>query len=137
MASRITTGEHVAQFVSQRIGVALCPPYTTLGLERDGLLVGGCIFNCWEGTDVHITAAGTGWTRGFLRAVGDYVFRQLGCLRFTMETEKPEVAEYAKRLGGVVEGRLRDHFGEGRDAIIIGVLRRDWKFGIKEATERR
>lgn len=117
--------------------MALCPPYTALGLERDGVLVGGVVFNVFEGADVHITAAGTGWTRGFLRAVGDYVFRQLGCLRFTMETEKPEVAEYAKRLGGEVEGRLRDHFGEGRDAIIIGVLKKDFVYYRQRTTERR
>lgn len=133
----IVTGEHVAQFVSQRIGVALCPPYTTLGLERDGLLVGGCIFNCWEGADVHVTAAGSHWTPGFLRSIGEYVFEQMGCLRFTMETEKPEVAEYAKRLGGVVEGRLRNHFGEGRDAIIIGVLKKDYAYYRQDVTERR
>jgi len=134
---RIVTGEHVARFVSQRIGVALCPPYTTLGLERDGLLVGGAVFNCWEGADVHVTVAGSGWNRAFLRAVGEYVFQQMGCLRFTMETEKPEVAEYARRLGGEVEGRLRDHFGAGRDAIIIGVLKKDYAYYRQRETERR
>jgi len=46
----------------------------------------------------------------------------------TITTEKPEVVEYAKRLGGEVEGRLRDHFGEGRDATIIGILKKDWRF---------
>ena len=133
----IVTGEHVARFVSQRIGVALCPPYTTLGLERDGLLVGGVVLNCWEGADIHLSAAGSHWTPGFMRAVGQYIFGQLGCLRFTMETEQPEVAEYAKRLGGVVEGRLRDHFGEGRDAIIIGVLKKDYAYYRQSVTERR
>jgi len=132
----IVTGDHVAQFVSQRLRFALCPPFTALGLERDGALVGGVIFNQFEGADVHVSAAGSCWTRGFLRAVGTYVFDQLGCLRMTFTTEQPDVAEYAKRLGGEVEGVLRDHYGEGRDGVIIGVLRKDWKFGNKRATER-
>lgn len=125
----IVAGENVAQFVSQRIGIALCPPYTTMGLMRDGLLLGGAVFNQFEGHDVHVTLAGSGWTRGFIRSVGEYVFGQLGCLRMTATTEQHEVVDYALRLGGKVEGRLRDHFGEGRDGIVIGILRREWKFG--------
>lgn len=133
----IVTGNHVAQFVSQRLGFALCPPFTALGLERDGALVGGVIFNQFEGADVHVSAAGSCWTRGFLRAVGAYVFDQLGCLRMTFTTEQPDVAEYAKRLGGEVEGVLRDHYGEGRGGVIIGVLKKDYAYYRHSETERR
>lgn len=125
----IVSGEGVAQFVSAGVGAAICPPYSTMGLVRDDRLVAGVVFNQFEGFDVHVTLAGKGWTRRFVRLVGEYVFRQLGCLRMTATTEQPEVISYAQRLGGQVEGRLRDHFGPGRDAIIIGILRSDWKFG--------
>lgn len=125
----IVAGEGVAQFVSQRLGVALCPPYTAMGLVLDDLLVGGAIFNQFEGFDVHVSLAGSRWTRGFARAVGEYAFGQLGCLRMTATTEQPEVVDYAIRLGGEVEGRLRNHFGPGRDGVIIGILREDWKLG--------
>lgn len=125
----IVTGEAVAQFVSERIGSALCPPYTTMGLMRDGQLVGGVVFNQFEGFDVHVTLAGERWTRTFIHAVGQYVFSQLGCLRLTATTEQDDVACYALRLGGEIEGRLRNHFGHGRDGIIIGILREDWRYG--------
>lgn len=110
------------------MGFGLCPPYTALGIERDGEIIGGVIFNCFEGAAVHVTLAGKGWTMRFIRAVGDYVYRQLGCARITVTTGDPKVVEYAERLGGKVEGVLRDQFGEGKDATIVGILAREWRY---------
>lgn len=125
----IVTGDGVAQFVSERIGAGLCPPYTTMGLVRGNELVSGVVFNQFEGFDVHVTIAGSHWTRRFIKAVGNYVYRQLGCLRMTVTTEQDQVAQYAIRLGGEVEGLLRNHFGPGRDGIVIGILREDFVCG--------
>lgn len=125
----IVTGQPVAQFVSEHIGAAICPPYTTMGLMRGNRIEAGVVFNQFEGFDVHVTLAGRGWTRRFVEAVGNYVYGQLGCLRMTATTEQPEVIGYAVRLGGEVEGRLRNHFGPGRDGIIIGILREHWRYG--------
>lgn len=122
----IVTDDRVAQFVSERLGFALCPPFTAIGIERDGTIIGGVIFHCFEGAAVHVTAAGSGWTRGFMRAVGRYAYGQLGCERMTVTTASEQVARYAERLGGVREGVLRSQFGPGRDAILIGILRGDW-----------
>lgn len=119
----IVTVEEVARFVSRALGFGLYPPYTAMGIERDGRIVAGVLFNCFEGADVHVTIAGTGWTPGFVRAVGAYVYDQMGCERMTCTTEQAEVVDYALRLGGQVEGRLRNHFGKGRDGIVIGILR--------------
>lgn len=125
----IVTGQPVAEFVSRSIGAALCPPYTCMGLVTGNALTAGAVFNQFEGFDVHVTIAGRGWTRSFIEAVGAYVFGQLGCLRMTATTEQEAVIRYAKRLGGQVEGVMRNHFGPGRHGTIIGVLREDWKFG--------
>lgn len=124
----IVTDERVAAFISEKLGAALCPPFTVLGIERDGMIIAGVLFNQFEGPNVHVSIAGFGWTRGFIAAVGEYVFGQLGCLRMTITTEHEKVAGYALRLGGDIEGRMRDYFGPGRDAILIGILRSDWKF---------
>lgn len=132
----IVTDERVARFLSERLGVALCPPYSLMGLERDGEIIAGVLFNQFEGANVHVSIAGTGWTRGFIEAVGRYVFEQLGCLRMTVTTEQEAVMKYACRLGGQVEGQMRDHFGEGRDAIIVGILRKEWKFGNLPSIKR-
>lgn len=124
----IVTDERVARFVSDRLGFALCPPYTAMGIERDNEVVAGVLFNQFEGADVHVTAAGSGWTLPFMRALGDYVYRQLGCERMTITTESETVAQYAERLGAMREGVLRNHFGKDRDAIIGGILMGDYRF---------
>lgn len=124
----IVTDERVARFVSERLGFGLCPPFTCVGMERGGKIIGGVIFHCFEGASVHVTVAGTGWTRGFLKAVGGYVFDQLGCLRMTITTEQESVARLAERLGGQREGVLRDQFGNGRNGIVLGVLESEYRF---------
>lgn len=126
----IVTDERVAAFVSDQLGFAVCPPFTALGIERDGEIVGGVIFHCFEGAAVHLTVAGKGWTPAFFRAVGRYAYQQLGCERITMTTERPDVAAYAERLGGKVEGALRSQFGPGRDATIIGILKAEYRFDL-------
>jgi len=133
----IVQGERVARFVSEALGFGLCPPYTAVGIERDGHVIAGVLLNHFEGADVHFTAAGAGWTRSFLRAFGAYVFEQLGCQRMTAVTQSLDVAKLAERLGGEVEGRLRNHFGIGQDGIIIGILRQDWRYASLPSPKAR
>ena len=99
-----------------------------MGIERDGEIVAGAIFNCYEGADVHVGIAGTGWTRGFIKAVGEYVYDQLKCERMTIITVSEKVAEFAERMGGKREGILRSHFGPGKDAIVAGILWSEWRY---------
>lgn len=124
----IVDDERVARFVSGRLGFGLCPPYTAMGIERDGEIIGGVVFNMFEGADVHVSVAGYGWTREFLRAVGAYVFDTLGCERITAITADEVTATFAERLGGQHEGILRNHFGNGRNGFVAGILASEWKF---------
>lgn len=122
----IVSDERVAPFVAKACGVQINPPYTAAGIEHDGEIIGGVIFNHFTGSDVHLTVAGRGWTRGFLADVGDYVFGRLGCERMTFVTEQPRVVRLAERLGGKVEGLMRNHFGKDRPGYIVGVLKDDY-----------
>jgi len=124
----IVSDERVARFVSESLGFGLCPPYVSLGIERDGKIIAGVLFNHFEGADIHFTAAGKGWTPEFMRAVGDYVFGSLECQRMTSITESETVAKLAERLGGKREGCLRNHFGYGRNGIIVGVLKSEFRW---------
>lgn len=124
----IVIDERVARFVGERCGTIIYPPYTCMGIERDGEIVAGVIFSGFTGNDVSVTVAGTGFTRGFISAVGEYVFEQLGCLRLSITTEKPEIIRIAHRLAAQTEGTKRNHFGKGRDATMLGILREDWNF---------
>ena len=126
----------MAHFVSEKLGVGFVPPFTCMGTERDGEIAAGVLFNCFEAHDVHLSVAGKGWSRAFLEAVGEYVFTVLDCTRMTFVTEQQMVADLAIRLGGQVEGKMRAHFGPGRDAILLGVLREEWRYGSKGANTR-
>lgn len=124
----IVTGDRVARFVGERVGSIIVPPFSAMGIERGGEIITGIVFNHFEQTDVHMTIAGHYWPRGFLADIGNYAFDQLKCLRMTAITEQPRVVRMAERLGGQVEGRMRNHFGEGRDGYLVGFLKQDWKY---------
>lgn len=124
----IVTDERVARFVGERVGSVIVPPFTSMGIERDGEIITGIVFNHFTGPDVHMTIAGKTWPRGFVADIGEYAFGQLGCLRMTAITEQPRIVRMAERLGGEVEGCLRNHFGPNRPGFLIGFLREDWKY---------
>jgi RimJ/RimL family protein N-acetyltransferase len=124
----IVTDERVARFVGERCETIICPPYTAMGIERDGKIIAGVVFNNFTKHDIEVTVAGGPFSRSFISAVGKYVFEQIGCLRITITTEKPEVIRIAQRLGAQTEGLKRNRFGKGRDATILGILREDWDY---------
>jgi RimJ/RimL family protein N-acetyltransferase len=124
----IVTDARVADLVSRLVDKPFVPPFTAMGIERGGEVVGGVVFNVFEGADIHVSVAGRGFSRGFLTSVGEYVFSQLACERMTVITEQPRVVRIAEKLGGEIEGLIRNHFGRGRDAILVGILKDDWKY---------
>lgn len=125
----IVADARVVAFVSDMIGRDIIPPCAALGIEEAGEIVAGVVFNTYTGPDIEITVAALPGkiTRGFVRACGRYAFDQLGCLRVSITTEQPEVIRLAYRLGAQTEGRKRNGFGLNRDAVILGILKEDWK----------
>lgn len=124
----IVTDNRVAHLVSHITGGAFVPPFTCMGIERNGEVIAGVIFNVFERSDVHVSIAGTGWTPAFCREVGRYVFETLQCERITAVTEQPKIVRLAERMGGQIEGCLRNHFGKGRDGFIVGILKDEYRF---------
>lgn len=129
----IVTDDRVAHFVGKAVNQIIYPPYTCIGVEQvGGGIVAGAVLNCFTGPDIQVTVAVTDkHAAGALtRHVGRYVFDQMKCERITVITEQPKVVAYACRLGGQIEGTLRNMFGKGRDGVLIGILRDDWKVRI-------
>lgn len=118
----------IPRFLHERLGVQFYPPFTTMGLERNGEIIAAFLFNIYTGADIHVTIAGSGWTRRFLREMGQYLFDQLGVDRFTAITEQQNVVDIVERVGGQKEGLLRNHFGPNRDGIILGVLKNEYRY---------
>lgn len=125
---QIVDDDRVTLFLANTLNMRIVPPATTMGILRDGEVVGAVLFNHFEGPDVHVTIAGKGWTKGFCAEVGHYVFDRLGCVRMTAVTEQVPVVRIAERLGGKVEGLMRNHFGPSRDAYIVGILKDEYRF---------
>jgi hypothetical protein len=120
--------QRIADYVCKRTGIVLGEAFTTLGVIIDGHVCAGVVFNHYTGNDIHVTVAGKpiGFTPIFLRRVADYVFGELGCLRISVTTEKQIVVDIAMRLGAKIEGCKRDHFGIGRDGIMLGLLKHEF-----------
>lgn len=126
---RIVSDERVARFVSDGIGRGIVPPYVAVGLENDaGEIVTGVIFNCFHHPDVHMTAVGSTWPRTFLSGLGEYAFSRLGCERVTLITEQEHVVKLGQRVGGKIEGVMRNRFGPGRDGVVVGILKDDYRY---------
>lgn len=128
--TNLITDERVAHFVSEKIGRGVYPPFTAMGIEKDGRVVAGAVFNCFTGYDCHFTIAAEhgAITRKFLREMGRYVRDQMGCGRITIITNQDKVAEYAVFLGGKQEGVHENYYGPGQDAMIFGITKERWIF---------
>lgn len=119
----------VAQWVGEKIGTPIAPPYTAIGfIDRGGTLRVGFVFFRYEpGGNLDFTLAATApLQRGMLRAVGHYVFEQLGCRRLTSRPRAGQArqADMLKRAGFVLEARLKDYYADD-DALQFRLLRRD------------
>lgn len=107
-----------------RLGLPFVRPFTAIGIERAGELVGAMVFNNYTGPDIELTVASdVGIPRKAIRAAARYVFEQLGCIRVTMTARawEPRHQLIALRLGFDIEGLSPDKFGPGRDGVILGL----------------
>ena len=122
----------VTAWVGERLGQRFDATAAVGVLGEDETMIGAVAFHTFTGQDIVISAAADTprWlTRGLLRVLGQYVFRQLGCRRCTAIVAKRNHRSRAavERLGFEREGRLRKYFGD-QDAIIYGLLREEWRF---------
>lgn len=67
-------------------------------------------------------------SRAFITAVYKYVFEHAKKLRMNMavSVRNKEAIAMHEKLGHVVDGRLRDGFGEGHDGILYGFTKQDF-----------
>lgn len=138
----ILAGEkhRVAKWVCDRIRDMDSPPekdFEALGVVKDGRLIGGVIYNCyWEIApgqhDIRVVIAGEpGWlTKASLRALFSYPFMQLNCVRMTalIARANKKSLDLNQRLGFKIEGCIRDGFGQGKDALVTGLLKAECRW---------
>ena len=106
--------DRVHAFVSERTPINSVSGAQAIGLQKDGELIAGAVYEGFNGHNVWVHLAGTPgrrWmTRQFLYAGFAYPFIQLGC----------------SRISGYVEAwnmdarRLDEHFGYKQEAVLHG-----------------
>lgn len=108
--------------------------YSAIGLEREGDLVAGIVYDYHTGPSVNASIASDGsrhWmTPEYLAAIFCYPFQQLGCNRITVfvRTDNKDSQRFVKHLGFKQEGLLRAACTDGTDAIVYGILKSECRF---------
>ena len=126
----------VAEWVCDRTGGRLDltqSPYSAIGCrDRLGNLVGGVVYNNFTRNDCHMHVGGIGqWlTRRMIGECFRYPFIQLGCSRVTgtVSSDNEHALDFDFRLGFQHEGTLRHYFADGRDLILLGMLREECRW---------
>lgn len=104
---------------------------TAIGIEKNGVLVGGVSYDNFNGANIQLHLAGEGnWlNRQFMAIVFDYPFNQLKVNRITVGvcTSKKNVIDLAMHFGFVVEAKLSKATPEG-DMLILSMFRENCKY---------
>lgn len=123
----------VSKWVGERIDEDDFGPCTSIGLEKDGELVAGVVFNWYTGPSICMHVAGTGrdWlTRDFLYRCFAYPFIQLECNRVTglVRIDNFAAQKFDEHLGFVREGVIRKGATDGTDFILYGMLKEECRW---------
>jgi RimJ/RimL family protein N-acetyltransferase len=100
-----------------------------LGLEEDGELIAGVVFNWYTGPSIsmHVAAEpGRRWlNRDFLYRCFAYPFIQLNCHRVTglVRVDNLDAQRFDEHLGFVREGLIRQGADDKTDFILYGMLK--------------
>lgn len=134
MATRFTMTadrSRVLEFVRKHVPLALVDNMTALGLERDGELIAGVIYEGFNGHNVWMHCAIPGrLTREFIHACFHYPFVQLGCKRVSgyVEASNIKARLFDEHLGFKPEARLRGAASDGGDVILYAMTREGCRY---------
>jgi RimJ/RimL family protein N-acetyltransferase len=127
--------ERVTQFVAERASdIGKFEHCTAIGLEHDGELVAGVVYEYHTGPSVFAHVASEGplnWlTPAGLAAVFRYPFIQLGCNRITgfVRADNAAAKRFDEHLGFRREGVMRQACRDGCDLIVYGMLKSECRF---------
>ena len=129
MARIVYDVERIGPWVCERAGGDwIAGRGTGIGLERDGVLVAGTLFEDFNGANVlmHVAAEpGRQWLNlTYLNTCFDYPFNQLGCRRVTgiVPSVNTDALRFDLHLGFEQEAVLKDAHPEG-DLIVLRMTR--------------
>ncbi|MCA8095231.1 GNAT family N-acetyltransferase [Burkholderia anthina] len=127
--------EDVMKFVASLTGEARYPNYDdAIGLEKDGRLVAGVVYQAYNGPNVamHFAVAGSPHviTPGFVCAAFRFPFILLRCNRISGYVRADNLAaqQLDENLGFRREGVIREGASDRTDFILYGMLKHECRF---------
>lgn len=127
--------ELVAQYVGEKTGAVFTPGMyqALMVVNSKGEFCAGVIVSEYRGIDCQMSVAAETpavWRPHVLRAVFQYVFVQIGCVRCTATTRKTNMKarSFLEGLGFKLEGNLRKGFDGVKDSLIYGLLAEECRF---------
>jgi RimJ/RimL family protein N-acetyltransferase len=129
----IVVGHHVGHWVCAQLGSIYNEQLSVaFGMERDGELIAGVIFDGYNGGSIHMHVAGKGghWmTREYARVVFSYAFDEAKVHKILgfVDSENLKARRYDEHLGFVKEAVIE---GAGRhgDLIIYSMTREQCRY---------
>lgn len=133
MKSIITGQDHViGPWVGERLGLEHLPErLVTIGLERDGKIIAGVIFEAYNGRTVNLHVAGIdNWcSRDYLCAVFHYAFEVLKVVKVigTVSSANVKAMKLDLGLGFIHEATITDAAKDG-DLNILTMTRQQCRW---------
>lgn len=133
-AKIISNPSLVWEFVHKRTGTPAVAGMKGLGLERDGRLIAGVLYEGFTGHNIwmHVAAEpGSRWmTREYLRYCFYYPFVECGVDRVSgwVEESNKEAQRFDEHLGFREEARLKGAARDGGDVILYVMWRKDCRY---------
>lgn len=135
MTTRIVSNPaRVLAFINQHTKLSASAHMKGLGLERDGRLVAGVIYEGINGYNawMHVAAEpGARWmTREYLRACFDYPFNQLNLRRVSgyVSASNTQARRFDEHLGFKPEAVLKGAAPDGGDVILYVMWREECRY---------
>ena len=132
--SKIVTGTHVVEWVAQKTNeFGNFGASVGIGLEKNGELIGGVVFNEYNGVNINIHVASDmsrRWlTKEFLWFIFYYAFEQAKVNRITalIGEGNTHALEFNQRVGFTYETRVKGADPTG-DMLILGMFKEQCKW---------
>lgn len=128
--------DEITKWICQNLksGTDWLGPHFTIGFVRNGRLIGGLIYHDYRpGCDVWWTiyTADKKWcSKKVLKFMFALAFEHFGCRRVSMITDVDNYPclKLAQKLGFKAEGLLRQYRENGKDAVLMGILKHECQF---------
>lgn len=121
MGWRIVNGPHVGLWVGERMeGIFPAERSVAIGLEKDGRLVAGTVYENWNGRSVVCHIAWERVTPTYVAAVYDYAYNVCGVDKIIgpINSNHTRALRLVRKMGFSEEARLKDAAPDG-DIVLM------------------